>query len=297
MNNMLEFAIAFPKVTTSNVLEVWNKLSSYLEQNNFLSKQYELSQIAGHAEEYHTTEPLLLSPEGVAEIIVNRKLNGFWVSNGIFGNNRSVDFRLLGAKNLGNQSSLTCRIEANAESPDNWNLLIENLADFLPLIGAWQYHSLYHHWQNSVNPEVYVRRYGALASLARTYIRKSIDGIGQDRLFIDTSLNPGRTKEFIPTIYFQPTAEMWLGQHFWDYSPCKKEDVLAAEFFIEKRDTPNFLYLKSFSTPFTRPDGDQGRMQQRLWKLLFHEDCEWPPGSSSISDEAIYGPLELMPNY
>lgn len=36
-------------------------------------------------------------------------------------------------------------------------------------------------------------------------------------------------------------------------------------------------------------------MQQRLWKLFFHEDCEWPPGSGTICDEPMYGPPELMP--
>lgn len=100
----------------------------------------------------------------------------------------------------------------------------------------------------------------------------------------------------IPTVYFYPTAEMWLGPHFWQYAKCTKEEALAADFFIEKRDTPNFLYLKSWPEPFTRPDGEQGRQQQRLWKLFFNEDCEWPPGNGGICDEPMYGPPELMPD-
>jgi hypothetical protein len=38
-------------------------------------------------------------------------------------------------------------------------------------------------------------------------------------------------------------------------------------------------------------------MQQRLWKIFFQEDCEWPPGSGIICDEPMYGPPELMPGY
>lgn len=111
----------------------------------------------------------------------------------------------------------------------------------------------------------------------------------------DVSLNPGRPKELIPTVYFYPTAEMWLGPHFWTYAKCTKEEAMEADFFIEKRNTPNFLYLKCWPEPFSRPDGEQGRQQQRLWKLFFNEDCEWPPGSGGICDEPMYGPPELMP--
>ena len=113
--------------------------------------------------------------------------------------------------------------------------------------------------------------------------------------FIDVSLNPGRPKELLPTINFYPTAEMWLGPHFWPYAKCTKEEALAAGFWLETRDTPHYTYFKCWPTPFTRPDGEQGRMQQRLWKLFFHEDCEWPPGSGTICDEPMYGPPELMP--
>jgi len=112
---------------------------------------------------------------------------------------------------------------------------------------------------------------------------------------IDISRNPGRGKVLLSQFYFYASAEMWLGPHFWQHAKCTKDEVLAADFFIEKRDTPHYLYLKCWPTPFTRPEGEQGRMQQRLWKLFFHEDCEWPPGSGTISDEPIYGPPELTP--
>ncbi len=116
-----------------------------------------------------------------------------------------------------------------------------------------------------------------------------------DREMIDVSMNPGRRRELIKGIYFLPSAEMWLGPCFWQYAKCTKEEAMAADFFLEVRDTPHFLYLKSWSKPFTRPDGEQGRQQQRIWKLFFHENCEWPPGSGGISEEPMYGPPELMP--
>jgi hypothetical protein len=90
---------------------------------------------------------------------------------------------------------------------------------------------------------------------------------------------------------------MWLGPHFWQYAKCTKEEALTGDFWLETRDTPRFTYFKCWHTAFTRPDGEQGRMQQRLWKLFFREDCEWPPGSGTICDEPMYGPPELMPGH
>ncbi len=123
-------------------------------------------------------------------------------------------------------------------------------------------------------------------------------GIGPGQNLFEKTSNPGRSKTVDHRCIFYPTAEMWLGPHFWQYAKCTKEEALAADFFIEKQDTPHFLYLKCWPEPFTRPDGEQGRMQQRLWKLFFHEDCEWPPGSGTICDEPMYGPPELegVPN-
>ncbi len=111
---------------------------------------------------------------------------------------------------------------------------------------------------------------------------------------LDISKNPGR----ISLQGVNPkriAAEMWLGPGFWSYAACTKEEVLAADFFIEKRDTAQYLYLKSWPHPFTRPDGEQGRVQQKLWRLLYNQDCEWPPGSGGISDVPVGGPPELMP--
>ena len=291
------FSVGFP-TNPQPISDVWEKLSSYLKKNRSLPKQFEVSQLAGHAECFKSEQYLKLTTAEFAQLIVERDLNGFRVDSGSFRRQTSMDFWLTDAKNLGKQSSLTCRVETNSKSPDDWKPLIEQLVEMFQSIGAWQWNSYYNSWQTSaVLNDGYERLFGTVPPTAKTYIEKSIDGIGPNRILIDTSHNPGRTKELIPTIYFHSTAEMWLGPHFWQYAKCTKEEALAADFFIEKRDMPHYLYLKCWPTVFTRPDGEQGRVQQKLWKLFFHEDCEWPPGSGTICDEPMYGPPELVPGY
>jgi hypothetical protein len=198
-------------------------------------------------------------------------------------------------KNTGGQSVLKCRIENSAKSPSEWNQLIEALIIQWPSIGGWQWGNLYNRWQNTGSLEYYESWFGPKPDKLPTYKKEGIHEWDSTREFPDNSKNPGRRKEMIPGIQFYPTAEMWLGPHFWQHAKCTKEEALAADFFLEKRDTPHFLYLKSWPQAFTRPDGEQGRQQQRIWKLFFNEDCEWPPGSGTICDEPMYGPPELMP--
>lgn len=287
--------VAFP-VNPKPVSDVWGRVSGYLQTKRLLPKQFEVSQLAGHEEKFKSEQCLKLAPDEITQLIIERKLSGFLVCSGNIARSTSLDFWLVDAKNLGGQSRLFCRMDYKAKSPDDWNQLIENIMEEHCSIGAWQWNSYYNSWQrSSVLDGGYERLYGVLPPTAKTYIEKSIDGIGPDRIRIDNSRNPGRGKELIPTIYFHPTAEMWLGPHFWQYAKCTIEEALAADFFIEKRHTAHYLYLKCWPEAFTRPDGEQGRMQQRLWKLFFHEDCEWPPGSGGICDEPIYGPRELMP--
>jgi hypothetical protein len=180
----------------------------------------------------------------------------------------------------------------------NWDLLFGSLLARWPSWGAWHFNQVYQWWQGAseVN-EFYSESYGPLPPGYRTHLEPSGSPWLAPKRLIDLSMNPGRPHLLAPGVSFYPTAEMWLGPHFWQYAKCAKEEALAADFFLEKRDTPHFLYLKSWPTAFTRPDGEQGRMQQRLWKLFFHEDCEWPPGSGTICDEPMFGPPELMPGY
>lgn len=151
---------------------------------------------------------------------------------------------------------------------------------------------LYVGWQITTDKKSYARKYGSIDG----FRDKTIEGIPplDDVHVLDTSLNPGSRRG----TQNQPqsiSSEMWIGPHFWTYAPCTKEEVLAAGFFNERRDTPHYLYLKSWPHPFTRPDGEQGRVQQKLWRLLYKQDCEWPPGFGGISDLPVGGPPELMP--
>lgn len=293
--NRVFFSAAFPSIPKS-VSDIWIILSCYLKQNRSLPSRFEVSQLAGHDEPLESEHYLQLNSEEITQLIVKRKLFGFWVNSGSFERCTSMDFRLLNAKNLGYQSTLTCLIGNKAKAPDDWSSFIEQIAATSPSIGAWQWKSHYCSWQDtSVLTEGYERLFGEIPPGFRITHEPSIDGIGKGRTLMDKSLNPGRSKQLIPTICFYPTAEMWLGPHFWQYAKCTKEEALAADFWLETRDTPHFAYFKCWPTAFTRPDGEQGRMQQRLWKLFFNEDCEWPPGSGSICDEPMYGPPELMP--
>jgi hypothetical protein len=291
----MHFTVAFPAIPEP-VSEVWQMLVDYLREHRSLPRSFEVSQGVGHAERFHSTTRLKLTPEEVGQLIIDRNLTGFHAHTSY--SKPSVSYHLRFDQKDVMQSTLGCQIDAAVKSPASWARLVEGLMENWPSIGAWQWNHQYRVWQWLRWKDMYREsRYGSFPDGFKVTAVKSIDGVSPDRGSIDISLNPGRPKELIPSINFYPTAEMWLGPHFWQYAKCTKEEVLAADFFLEKRDTAHFLYLKSWHEPFTRPDGEQGRQQQRLWKLLFHEDCEWPPGSGGISDEPMYGPRELMPGY
>jgi hypothetical protein len=291
----MHFAVAFPTIPEP-VSGVWHLLSDYLEKQQSLPGLFEVSQGVGHIEEFHSTTRLKMTPEEVGRLIVDRRLTGFFVHTSY--SKPSVGYHLRFDQKDVSQSVLSCRVDQAAKAPNEWSGLVEGLMARWSSIGSWQWTPLYRVWQwLRVKDMFRETKFGPFPPGYRVRTEKSADGLGPDREFFDISLNPGRAKELIPSINFYPTAEMWLGPHFWQYAKCTKEDVLAADFFLEKRETPHFLYLKSWPEAFTRPDGEQGRQQQRLWKLLFHEDCEWPPGSGGICDEPMYGPPELMPGY
>ena len=291
----LRFEIGFPEHPCP-IVDVWHVLIEYLQKKKCLPKTFKLSQIVGHPERLYSTKRLICSAEEVACLIAQRQLSGFQVSSGNYPYDAS--FSLTHGKELGTQSVLMFRSDIKANVPFEWRFLIERLMILFPAHGGWQWNCLYGAWQGALELHTsFIETFGEVPANAQSTTKKSIDGIGPDRIMLDISEYPGRSRELLPTIYFHPTAEMWLGPHFWQYAKCTKEEALAADFFIEKRDTPHFLYLKCWPEPFTRPDGEQGRMQQRLWKLFFHEDCEWPPSSGTICDEPMYGPPELMPGY
>lgn len=296
----IKFMMAFPE-TSQPLPEFWMCVSDFLRSRKMLPQEFKFSQIAGHPEPMRSERYLTLTAEEVAEVIKKRKLNGFHVDTG--HTNRSLDFVYLTLTD-GSAAHFTHRVESKTKAPEDWSLLIAEILTRWPSIGAWQYFNTYQVWQwANVKYDSYDSMFGSFPPSYRTFIDPNYDektSVGPPRTFIDISKNPGRPRSLRPDmrfspINFLPTAEMWLGPHFWQYAICTKEEALAADFFIEKRDTPHYLYLKCWPEPFTRPDGEQGRQQQRLWKLFFHEDCEWPPGSGTICDEPMYGPPELMP--
>lgn len=288
------FSIAFPDIP-SPIVDVWRMLVEHLSSGNAVPSKFILSGTVGHPPPHLKTDrDLVAEAKDVESLILKRGLNAFSVDTGY--SERSVAYTLTHAKDLGRQSVLTCRIENKAKAPNDWSHLIERLMSRWPAVIGWQAFWPYVTWQIARKVSSFELGLGPLPPGYRTWHEPDPLGFGPGRTLIDTSLNPGRTKELLTKIHFYPTAEMWLGPHFWQYAKCTKEEALAADFFIEKRDTPHYLYLKCWPEPFTRPDGEQGRMQQRLWKLFFHEDCEWPPGSGGISDDPMYGPPELMPS-
>jgi hypothetical protein len=275
------------------IVDVWLSLVSCLESSNCLPEFFYVSQIAGHSRDLHSEERLKLNTSCIASLIKERALTGFSVDTG--HGRKGVSFRLSHMKDCGVQTVFSCTVNKDAKSPVNWLLLIEGIAKQWETIGSWQWGSLYKAWQNYIELKYYEQFFGEKPPNLPTTVEKSECALSPDKELVSTALNPGRHKEILAGIFFLPTAEMWLGPHFWQYAKCTKEEALDADFFLEKRETPHFLYLKSWPQPFSRPDGEQGRLQQRIWQLLFHEDCEWPPGSGGISDEPMYGPPELMP--
>lgn len=290
--NRISFSISFFD-SPQPVADVWATITKVLTCNNCLPKKLSLSQIAGHPKGRHSERDLSLSAEEITKVIAERALTGFWVQSSF--SSRGLGFRLFSEGDKAGPTNLSVFIDSETKAPDSWNQLIEMLLGSWPGIGAWQWNTLYESWQACREAGSIERYFGSLPPGIKTFIEPPIDILSQPRELIDISLNPGRTRNLIIPISFHATAEMWLGPHFWQYAKCTKEEVLASDFFLEKRDTPHFLYIKSWPEPFTRPDGEQGRQQQRIWQLFFHEDCEWPPGSGGISDEPMFGPPELMP--
>ena len=260
-----------------------------------LPESVELCQMTGHPEELRSELTIKLPVEEVEKVMLARGLVGFQIYAG--SGSRGVEYFLVDYRSARKDCQMGCYFEKDAKAPACWNSLIEGISSKHSVVGGWQYMNLYQSWQcGDIKDRFYEERWGRLPPGYRTWTEPVPGPIAQpDRVFIDVSQNPGRSKKLLPQVIFKATAEMWLGPHFWEHAKCTKVDVLKADFFMEKRDTPGYLYLKCWPEPFSRPDGEQGRMQQRLWKLFFHEDCEWPPGSGTICNEPKYGPPELMP--
>jgi len=158
--------------------------------------------------------------------------------------------------------------------------LVEELASVGELALAVVLDARYGSWQRCSDLEYYSEHFGSTEGLR--IIRKLAIPPIPERLVLDTSTNPGRN-EVINGGPAMVAADMWLGPAFWEYAPCTRKDVIRQR-WLEVRDTESFLYIKAYPEPFTRPDGEQGEIQRRLWKQVFHSDCRWPPGGNASAD-------------
>ena len=293
-SDRLHFSIGLPRLPDS-VAAIWRHLASFLREQKVLPKIFEVSQMWGHDPDFQSDSNLRLNGEEVGSLIEARKLKGFMVCSGSGSRSCELDFWIPRTP-ASSPVKLSCTVGAKAKAPDDWSPLIERIMVDFETIGAWQWHNRYAYWQgDSLLDDRYKRLWREIPPGSVTWIEEKSHPMGEDKVKIDISKNPGRHKALSSEVSFHPTAEMWLGPHFWQYAKCTKEEALAADFWLETRETAHYTYFRCWPTAFSRPDGDQGRMQQRLWRLFFHEDCEWPPGSGSICDEPMYGPPELMP--
>jgi hypothetical protein len=282
------------------VSEVWIMFADHLRLRGLLPTQWHVSTKTPGKER-------TLRSENVAQAIRTERLAGFNLQS---SDSHSVEigFRLNPVashvsffeafKSKGFALRFSC--DLGAAIPKNWSDLIEQYCRRWMNYGAFQFDARYQSWQRcSIFDDYYFRKFGAPPpSMARSVVPNPppVHPDRPERIVLDVSKNPGRTSHRDGQFRYV-AAEMWLGNDFFEYAPCTREEILAAEFFLNVREEPNFIYFQAWPHPFTRPEGEQGRVQQKLWQLLFHEDCEWPPGSGGISDELIYGPPELMPGF
>lgn len=269
--------------------DIWERIVEHLRQSKCCPDMFSLSMNPEDGMGELKFDDL--SPEAVHQLLSAQKYGGFQVSTYKY-RSKYLSIWLGVHRFTADPPQLDIFASLGVKFPSSWNSLIEMLAAVFPLRTASQYEFLYDSWQGTRRLDNWKESWGPVPP----YKQRSEHLPGDDIpwVWLDNSLNPGRTVRH-ECNHLSVAAEMWLGPGFWSYAPCTKEEVLAADFFIEKCDTPHYLYLKSWPHSFTRPDGEQGRVQQKLWRLLYKQDCEWPPGSGGISDVPVGGPPELMP--
>ena len=251
------------------------------------SDVYQISRGLGCRRQFRDPEKFLSPTEILREIELDDS-NMFAVTSPELGRYQSQGVSFYPMPLDGGFQRFAMGSTAPSLSPDDWFSVVHLIATMGKLMLARISSQKYSLWQNTTDPAIYEKNYG-LTTGFRLVERGSPP---VNRISLDTSLNPGRA-QLLNKADVQVAAEMWLGPAFWQQAPCTKQEVFGSDLFIEKKDTPHYLYLKAWPEPFTRPDGEQGRVQQKLWRLLFHQDCEWPPGSGGISDTPVGGPPEL----
>lgn len=264
-------------------LILWEQLRGMLADNHLLHKKYIVEASGSRSKRWKGNDRELTPDELTSELVEEMKMghsDGFFLqtlpgqhpaySLVLYAGNRHGT-RLFGfGGSEGTESGLVLAHSAK---------LVQTIARNSSLICARICVSSYHAWMNQTDIKYYKSKYGSIVGFKiKPYSRPPLDFP-----ILDISLNPGR--EIITQQHYHMTvaADMWLGPAFWKYAPCTREEALK-EPWTEVEETEHYLYLKAYPEPFTRPDGEQGRIQRRLWNVLFHQDCEWPPGSGGIAD-------------
>jgi hypothetical protein len=266
--------------------EIWDKFVLITKKLHLAEPLYTINRGLGKRRKFRDGKSLL-TPEAIRREIIDDDTNSF-VVNGATSRIQSVLYTPTPLD--GGLQRFNIALDPLGQTPE-WDIFAEVFGRYRQLVLAHPFNQFYTPWQNCSDPSRYRRLYGEIEGFP-TY---ETDHTTFKSIWYDISKNPGRTSRK-GLLLEHVASELWLGPMFWELAPCTKEEVLAADFLLEVRDTPDFLYLKSWPRLFTRPDGEQGRVQQKLWRLLFHEDCEWPPGSGGISDVPVGGPPELMPD-
>lgn len=290
-DTQIRFLVTFDAIGNQACLPlagIWHETAAYLRHHGCCPSKVTLNT---HREDGTALTDEALTPEMVFDKLASHHYGGFQVDT-LRYQRKTFHIQLGISRHTEHPPKLEIVADATLKFPTAWNKLIESVAVLFPIRLACQYRFIYKRWQGASRLDNWKPEWGAVPAYKQT--TEHLPGFERPWVWMDNSLNPGRTIEVDFNAY-RVDSEMWLGPGFWSYAPCTKEEVLAADFFIEKRDTAHYLYLKSWPHPFTRPDGEQGRVQQKLWRLLYKQDCEWPPGSGGISDVPVDGPPELMP--
>jgi hypothetical protein len=155
----------------------------------------------------------------------------------------------------------------------NWTPLMADLALLGRLTLAVSIDREYGAWQQCSKPEFYATHFGSTEGFR--IVRVPGEPPLPDQFRLDTGTNPGR-QDRVNNRPAMVAADMWLGPAFWDYAPCRKDEIVKQK-WLNVQETEQFLHINAYPEPFTQPDGEQGEIQRRLWRLLFHLDCQWPP--------------------
>lgn len=216
------------------------------------------------------SDVLIVSPEEALEVLREKRPTVFSLVHNVGDRTQTIRFSPT------TQAPGVCSFFVGGSEPKwipaDWAPLVERLAERFPLAIAGPSDAGYGAWQNTSDAKYYARTYGSIEGFR--IVRPLPPPLDKIEI-LDISTNPGRSVTCNGGPAFVK-ADLWLGPAFWKYAPCRKEEVLSQP-WLKVRDTEHFLHLKAYPEPFTRPDGEQGEIQRKLWQLLFHMDCQWPP--------------------